>query len=356
MSTLATEAPAPGPVALLGSGETTPSAGVIYDQLTAGAAPPLRVAVLETPAGFQPNSERVAGKVADYLRVRLQNLRPEISLLPARARGTEHSPDNPAASEGLRDAGLIFLGPGSPTYTVRQLQGSLAWDRALARQRRGVPLVTASAATVAMGAFALPVYEIYKVGAELHWQPGLDLFRPYGLSLVLVPHWDNAEGGAELDTSRCFVGRERFARLVQMLPGDLTVVGVDEHTGLVIDPAAGVGHVLGRGGVTVISSAGRERRYERKSSFPLAELGPFRLPAPGEGIPAAVWADMAPRPAAAPCDAAPAIPAEVLALVDARQGARAARDWAAADAIRGQLATLGWQVKDTPAGPVVERA
>lgn len=354
MSTVAMGPATPGPVALLGSGETTPSAGVIYDQLTSGAAAPLRVAVLETPAGFQPNSERVAAKVADYLRVRLQNLRPQIDLLPARARGTEHSPDNPASSEALRDAGLIFLGPGSPTYTVRQLQGSLAWDRALARQRYGVPLVTASAATIAMGAFALPVYEIYKVGAELHWQPGLDMFRPYGLSLVLLPHWDNAEGGAELDTSRCFVGRERFSRLVAMLPGDLTVVGIDEHTGLVIDPAAGYARVLGRGGVTVISSAGWERRYERKAEFPLSELGPFRLPAPEEGIAPAVWADMAPRlaePAEAPESAVPAV---VLALLDARQDARAARDWAAADAIRGQLASLGWQVKDTPGGPVLE--
>jgi hypothetical protein len=352
MSTVASRT-APGPVALLGSGETTPSAGVIYDQLTSGAAP-LHLAVLETPAGFQPNSAAVAGKVADYLRVRLQNLRPEIALLPARARGTPESPDNPATTEALRDAGLIFLGPGSPTYTVRQLQGSLAWERTLARQRRGVPLVTASAATIAMGAFALPVYEIYKVGAELHWQPGLDLFRPYGLSLVFVPHWDNAEGGAELDTSRCFVGRERFERLLAMLPGDLTVVGVDEHTGLVIDPAAGVARVLGRGGVTVISSAGWQRRHERKSAFALADLGPFRLPAPEEGLDPAVWADMAGE-AAADDGAAPEVPAEVLALVSARQGARAARDWAAADAIRGQLAGLGWQVKDTPAGPVVER-
>jgi hypothetical protein len=345
---------APAPVALLGSGETTPNAGVIYDQLTAGVPAPLSIAILETPAGFQPNSERVAAKVGDYLRVRLQNLRPEIVLLPARARGTEQSPDNPATTEALRDAGLIFLGPGSPTYAVRQLQGSLAWERTIARQRRGAPLITASAATIAMGALALPVYEIYKVGAELHWQPGLDLFRPYGLSLVLVPHWDNAEGGAELDTSRCFLGRERFARLLAMLPADLTVVGIDEHTGLVIDLAAGVARVLGRGGVTVISSSGAERRYERKAVFPLTDLGPFTLPASEQGLDPAVWADMAPRPAGA-APAAPELPTEVVALLDARRGARAARDWAAADAIRGQLASLGYQVKDTPAGPVVER-
>ena len=171
---------------------------------------------------------------------------------------------------------------------------------------------------------------------------------------MLVPHWDNAEGGAELDTSRCFMGRERFARLLAMLPSDLTVVGIDEHTGLMIDLAAGAAQVLGRGGVTVISSAGLERRHERKTQFPLAELGPFHLPPLEGGLDPSVWADMG-APAGAE-HAQPAVPADVLTLVDARQGARAARDWAAADSIRGQLAALGWQVKDTPAGPVVERA
>jgi len=343
---------APGAVALLGSGETTPSAGVIYDLVTRGETAPLPVAILETPAGFQPNSDRVANKVADYLRVRLQNLRPEIALLPARARGSEQSPDNPATTEALREARLIFLGPGSPTYTVRQLQGSLAWERMVARQRHGAPIVTASAATIAMSAFALPVYEIYKVGTELHWQPGLDLFRPYGLSLVLVPHWDNAEGGAELDTSRCFMGRARFAQMLALLPEGNTVVGIDEHTGLVIDLAAGSAQVLGRGGITLISSAGQERRYERKAQLPLTELGPFHMPALAAGLDPSVWADMATPAGAEP--EAPDVPVDVLALVDARQGARAARDWAAADSIRGQLVALGWQVKDTPTGPVVE--
>lgn len=342
----------PGLIALLGSGETSPAAGVVYDLLTRAARMPLRVAILETPAGFQPNAERVAGKVADHLGIRLQQLRPQVRLLPARARGTELSPDNPATSEGLREAGLIFLGPGSPTYTVRQLQGSLAWERLVARHRRGVPVATASAATIAMGAMALPVYEIYKVGAELHWQPGLDLLRPYGLSLVFVPHWDNAEGGAELDTSRCYMGRERFARLLAMLPADMTVVGIDEHTGLVLDPGAGVAHVLGRGGVTLVRG-GAERRVERRAQLPIAELGPLRLPAPEEGLDPAVWADMEDKEIE---EQVAAVPPDVLALVEARQGARASRDWAAADVLRGQIVAMGWQVKDTPAGPVLEPA
>ncbi|MCQ2397324.1 MAG: cysteine--tRNA ligase [Lentisphaeria bacterium] len=45
------------------------------------------------------------------------------------------------------------------------------------------------------------------------------------------------------------------------------------------------------------------------------------------------------------------IPAEVQALADERQAARAAKDWAKADAMRKALDELGWVVKDTPKGP-----
>jgi cysteinyl-tRNA synthetase len=49
------------------------------------------------------------------------------------------------------------------------------------------------------------------------------------------------------------------------------------------------------------------------------------------------------------------VPGEVLRLVEARQEARGRKDWAASDALRAQIAALGWQVKDTPDGPVVEK-
>jgi cysteinyl-tRNA synthetase len=38
------------------------------------------------------------------------------------------------------------------------------------------------------------------------------------------------------------------------------------------------------------------------------------------------------------------------ALLAERQAARAARDWAKADALRQQIAAMGWQVVDTPEG------
>ncbi len=54
-------------------------------------------------------------------------------------------------------------------------------------------------------------------------------------------------------------------------------------------------------------------------------------------------------------DASEGVPAEVQAKADARQAARKAKDFAAADALRKELDALGWVVEDTPKGPRVKR-
>lgn len=46
-------------------------------------------------------------------------------------------------------------------------------------------------------------------------------------------------------------------------------------------------------------------------------------------------------------------PPEALELLEDRERARAARDFARADALRGQLRTMGWEVRDGPEGPVL---
>ncbi|MGB6222896.1 CysS/YqeB C-terminal domain-containing protein, partial [Haloferula sp.] len=52
-----------------------------------------------------------------------------------------------------------------------------------------------------------------------------------------------------------------------------------------------------------------------------------------------------------PEDAASAeVPAEIQALADERWEARSSKDWAKSDAMRDQLAELGWAVKDSPEG------
>jgi cysteinyl-tRNA synthetase len=47
------------------------------------------------------------------------------------------------------------------------------------------------------------------------------------------------------------------------------------------------------------------------------------------------------------------MPPRVRALVEARERARKARDWAEADRLRGEVRSLGWEVRDGPNGPEV---
>lgn len=344
----------PGIVALMGSGETAYYGGQIFENVARRLGGALRVRVLETPAGFELNSPQVAGRVAEYLRVRLQNYRPQVELVAARARGGPYSPDNPHVLGGLMNASLMFMGPGSPSYTVRQLRGSLAWRMMQARHRLGAALVLASAATVAMGVKALPVYEIYKVGEDLHWKDGLDLLGAYGLRLVVVPHWNNAEGGADVDTSRCFVGRERFEALSGQLDEGITILGLDEHSGLIIDFAAGECEVGGQDSVHVIRG-GRGQDYARGERFPLAVLGDYHpLEDPAQGIGAELWSTMAAEQDAQASAGMPEPPVNVLALVDKREIARRERNWAESDALREQIAGMGWKIQDTKDGPVLE--
>jgi len=49
------------------------------------------------------------------------------------------------------------------------------------------------------------------------------------------------------------------------------------------------------------------------------------------------------------------IPGDVLALVNAREAARRAKDWAKSDQLREEIAELGWAVKDTKEGPKLTR-
>ena len=342
----------PGLVVLFGSGETSPNGGRIFENIVQrlSVSPP-RIAILETPAGFEPNSEMVAGRIANFLRQRLQNHQPEISVIPARKRDTPLSPDNAELTQPLLNAHLIFLGPGSPTYTVRQLEHTRAWHRLTARCHLGTTLVLASAAALAMGTQTLPVYEIYKVGADLHWHRGLDFFGGDGLPLVFIPHWDNAEGGADLDTSRCFMGQARFAQLCTLLPPDVTIVGIDEHTALIIDRQQATCEVMGRGHVTIIRS-NTEQRFAASQHFPLTHLGALQSADLSATIPADVWEEALAAQGQTPTPAE--APAEVLALVTQRQAARDHRDWSAADEIRQRISALGWKVEDTPEGPRLE--
>jgi hypothetical protein len=335
-----------GRIAFLGSGETSLAGGRIFESLARLIPEPLHVAVMETTAGFELNSFQVAGRVADFLQTRLQNYKPVIDVIPARKKGTEFSPDNPEILKPLLTANIIFMGPGSPSYAVRQLKDTLAWDIIRARHRLGATLIFASAATISVGAWALPVYEVYKAGEDIHTKLGLDLFADYGMDLSFVPHWNNAEGGIDLDTSRCFFGIERFDQWRKLLPPENIVVGLDEHSGIIVDFDKGACEVSGVSSVSVLKQNSMEI-YPAGAKFSLSELGQFKLPSSVElGLRPDAWEMVI----SAPSIEEDAPPAEALELLEQRKDARARKDFAESDRLRDQIAILGWTVQDSKEG------
>jgi hypothetical protein len=165
----------PGPVVLFGSGETSPSGRKIFERVLRQLPESPRIALLETPAGFELNSAQVIGRVADFLRHRLQNFNPRVTVIPARKRNTPFSPDDPEIVAPLYQADAIFMGPGSPTYAVRQLRDSLAWNIMIARHRIGAAIILASAATIAISTRSLPDYPWFS--------------SPIGITMMAAMSW-----------------------------------------------------------------------------------------------------------------------------------------------------------------------
>jgi len=344
----------PGPVAFFGSGETAPNGRKVFKSLLERLPASPQINLLETPAGFELNSRDVASNIAEFLEHHLQNFKPNTEIIPARKKGTEFSPQDPDLLAPLLTADMIFMGPGSPSYAIRQLEDSLAWDYTLARHRLGAGLALASASTIAVGSYALPVYEIYKVGEDIHWLEGLNLFGAFGLSLIFVPHWNNKEGGENLDTSRCFMGEERFRPMVEMLPEGQTIVGLEEHTGLIIDFEDEMCDVIGLDRV-ILQRGDDKTAFRAGERFSIEELGELQVPPPTGYISPATW-DKSLEAEEQERQTEKAQPGpEVQSLLDKRKEAREREDWKTSDQLREEIRQRGWEVRDTPEGQEIQK-
>src|SRR5450432_1501645 len=256
---------------LLGSGETSPAMVTPHQQLFARLGANTRAVVLDSPYGFQENADELTQRTLQYFR---DSARREVEAVTFRSSPVVDPVEHATEMARLRAADWIFAGPGSPSYALRTWAGSAVPDALHARLREGGAVVFASAAALTLGVVTVPVYEIYKVGETPRWLDGLDIFgRATGLSAAIVPHWNNAEGGTH-DTRFCYLGERRLRVLENLLPDGAFVLGVDEHTGLVIDLDTGAADVVGRGSVTVRSN-GREWSLPTGSSTTLAEIADY---------------------------------------------------------------------------------
>src|SRR5438034_8305745 len=267
-------------IAIFGSGETSPVMTSVHQELVGRVSNSrLDAILLDTPFGFQQNADEIAARTISYFR---EHVGCEMGLASFRHGGRATALEFEQFLTRLGDANYVFAGPGSPTYALRHWRDSPVRERLIEKVNHGGCVAFASAAAIGLGAFALPVYEIYKVGADPTWTEGLDLLGEIGVRCAVIPHYDNREGGTH-DTRFCYMGESRLRLLESMLPDDVPILGVDEYTACIIDIDAQSVSVRGRGGVTV-RSRGIDRRWER-TTFALSELShPLVAPAPALAV------------------------------------------------------------------------
>jgi cyanophycinase-like exopeptidase len=256
----------PGRITLVGAGEMMSSMSGLHRTALRqlGATP--RPVFLDTCAGYETNIDAICEKAVEYYAHHLQT---ELHV----ARFRHHAKSSPtelaAAVSEIRQANLIFAGPGSPTYAIRQWRDSPVWEAVIQRFNEGADLFFASAASITVGRYSLPVYEVYKAGYDPYWEDGLDVLGMYGLPLAVVPHFDDQSGGENYDSRFCYMGAIRFDALQEQLPKDVAIMGLDAYTAICFDPATQEATVSGQGGVTLIGEGGQQR-YVAGDKIPFA--------------------------------------------------------------------------------------
>lgn len=257
---------------IMGSGETAPTMVTTHRTLAARLPKGARAVLLDTPYGFQENASELSSKAREYFQTSIN-----LQLVSADLEKV-HGADSVHVERVMKliaDAHYVFAGPGSPSYALRQWSGTAIAEVLRAKLRTGGVVTFASAAALTLGRFTLPVYEIYKVGEDPRWLEGLDVLGELGIKAVVVPHYNNAEGGHH-DTRFCYMGERRLAHLEGELDDETWVLGVDEHTALVIDIETDSAEVTGKGVVTLRVN-GESTEIPSGEMIPLSRLRDPRL-------------------------------------------------------------------------------
>jgi cyanophycinase-like exopeptidase len=345
----------------MGSGELASTMVEVHKELLFRLGGSPRAVFVDTPAGFQPNADEISTKAVAYFKQRVNH---PLAIASLKTREKISGSETKAPLGGLESADYILIGPGSPSYAARQWQGTRISEVFIDRIEAGACFVAASAAALTLGRFTLPVYEIYKVGEDLHWIDGIDLLNHFGFNLVVIPHWNNMDGGTH-DTRFCFMGKPRMDRLMALLPGHVGILGIDEHTACILDLEANTAEIKGIGGATLM---GRdlEIHFKTREIFSLDVLRQFRSMETGTNpaiSPAASPIPTIPPEKGPSCPGAPpsirrvvedgfsSRPMESLkilvdSLLELRSAYRKAKQFKEADALRECLEKAGIRIED----------
>jgi len=252
---------------IMGSGETAPTMKAPHRDVFGRLGDDVDAVLLDTPFGFQENAPILASKAIEYFQDAVS--RPvEVAGLGRADTGDVVAVERAVAK--VRGADWVFAGPGSPTFALQQWRTTSVPDALAEKLRSGGAVVFSSAAALTLGVSTVPVYEIYKAGADPYWMPGLDLLSEHGLPVAVIPHYDNQEGGNH-DTRFCYLGERRLAMLEPLLPDGAFVLGLDEHTGVIIDLDADTAEIVGKGALT-LRRDGKSVRLEAGQTVPVDVL------------------------------------------------------------------------------------
>ncbi len=150
------------------------------------------------------------------------------------------SADDPSLAAPIRTSGLIYLLGGFPHHLAETLTDSLCWRAALTAYERGAVIAGSSAG-------AMVLCEHYYDPYEKKLLRGLNLIP----NACVLPHHST-------------YGKSWARQLIQLLP-NVTLIGIDEYTGIIND-AGGGWRVYGAGEV-VLYRGNQSKGHGRGAHF-----------------------------------------------------------------------------------------
>ena len=194
-----------------------------------------KVSVIPAAAAPDNNHQRAGQNGVDWFK-KLGAV--NVSALPLIDRT---SADEPAVVDRLRQDKLIYLLGGFPRHLAQSLAGSDGWQAMLTAHQSGAVIAGSSAGAMILCDHYYDPYE-------------KNIFSGLGMipDACILPHHDT-------------FGKSWVPKLARRLAG-VTLIGIDEQTGMLNDGPAGCWQVYGAGGVTLYQKD-RKTYFDSGGSF-----------------------------------------------------------------------------------------
>jgi cyanophycinase len=201
-----------GSLALVGSGEYLPQIKEFEQSLiNDGLANNKKPIYVQIPTAAARESENRINYWRSLGEVAAKSLGVKQSFLPI---FTREDANNPELLKDIDDAALIYLSGGDPHYLAETLRDTLLWDLILKNWQSGGSLAGCSAGAMAFSGY-VPHFRLSRA------QPtqGFGLLK----EVRVIPHFDKFFTWIP----------DSAAKHLLDLPGDSTLIGIDEDTAVV---------------------------------------------------------------------------------------------------------------------------